>query len=107
MIFNSITDIGMDAETQTQFDRLHDFLFERVYKNPVAKGEESKVDGILTGIYEYIKKNPNRLPTEYSVVVERDGLDRAILDHIAGMTDHYAIEVYQRFFIPKSWALDV
>lgn len=107
VIFNSITDIGMDAETQTQFDRLHDFLFERVYKNPVAKGEESKVDGILTGIYEYIKKNPNRLPTEYSVVVERDGLDRAILDHIAGMTDHYAIEVYQRFFIPKSWALDV
>ena len=73
----------------------------------MAKGEESKVEGMLTGIYEHILKNPNKLPAEYNVIVETEGLERAILDHIAGMTDHYAIEVYKQFFIPKSWALDV
>lgn len=107
VIFNSIDDIVMDSETSAQFDKLHSFLFERVYTNPVAKGEESKVDGILIGIYEYIKKNPDKLPDEYKTIVDSEGLDRAILDHIAGMTDHYAIEVYKQFFIPKSWAMDV
>ena len=47
------------------------------------------------------------LPDEYKTIVDSEGLDRAILDHIAGMTDHYAIEVYKQFFIPKSWAMDV
>lgn len=107
VIFNSIDDIVMDSETSAQFDKLHSFLFERVYTNPVAKGEESKVDGILIGIYDYIKKNPDKLPDEYKTIVDSEGLDRAILDHIAGMTDHYAIEVYKQFFIPKSWAMDV
>ncbi len=107
VIFHSTEDIGMDETTQNAFDRLHEFLFERVYKNPIAKGEESKVDGILIGLFEYFKKNPNRLPLEYGRLVEREGLDRAIIDHIAGMTDHYAVEMYKQFFIPKSWALDV
>lgn len=107
VIFNSIDDIVMDSETERQFNSLHDFLFDRVYTNPVAKGEESKVAGVLTGIYEHIKKNPNKLPAEYKTIVETEGLDRAILDHIAGMTDHYAIEVYKQYFIPKSWAMDV
>ena len=107
VIFNSIDDIVMDSEIWEQFDKLHSFLFERVYTNPIAKGEESKVEGLLTGIYEHIIKNPNKLPSEYNVIVESEGLERAVLDHIAGMTDHYAIEVYKQFFIPKSWALDV
>lgn len=107
VIFNSIDDIVMDDETAQSFNELHRFLFDTVYTNPVAKGEESKVAGILTGIFEHIKQNPNKLPAEYNIIVEQEGLERAILDHIAGMTDHYAVEVYNQYFIPKSWAMDV
>lgn len=107
VIFNSIDDIIMDEETARSFNELHRFLFDKVYTNPVAKGEESKVSGILTGIFEHIRSNPNKLPAEYNVIVEQEGLERAILDHIAGMTDHYAVEVYNQYFIPKSWAMDV
>lgn len=107
VIFNSIDDIVMDDETSQNFNALHEFLFDRVYTNPIAKSEESKVEGILVGIFEHIKKNPEKLPTEYNVIVESEGLDRAILDHIAGMSDHYAVEVYNQYFIPKCWALDV
>lgn len=106
VIFNSIDDIVMDSQTTVAFNQLHKFLFQRVYTNPVAKGEENKVSGVLTGIYEHIKKHPNVLPSEYNVIVESEGLDRAILDHIAGMTDHYAIEVYKNFFVPKFWVMD-
>ena len=104
---NSKDDILMDETIKKSFDLLHDFLFDRVYTNPLAKGEESKVFGILNGIYEYILKNPSRLPEEYNPIVEREGLSRAIIDHIAGMTDHYALQIYKQYFIPKSWELEM
>ena len=107
VIINSIDDIVMDNEMTAQFDKLHSFLFERVYTNPIAKGEESKVAGILIGIYEHIIKNPNKLPAEYNGIVETEGFERAVLDYIAGMTDHYATQVYKQFYIPKFWAMDV
>ena len=107
VIFNSIDDIVKDNEMTAQFDKLHSFLFERVYTNPIAKGEESKVAGILIGIYEHIIKNPNKLPAEYNGIVETEGFERAVLDYIAGMTDHYATQVYKQFYIPKFWAMDV
>lgn len=106
VIFNSVNDIEMDVECKAQFDRLHEFLFERVYTNPLAKGEESKVSGIVSGIYDHIVKHPDELPEEYRIVAWTDGMERAIVDYIAGMTDRYAVEIYKQFYVPKSWATE-
>ena len=103
VIFNSIDTIKMDTETEKQFNKLHSFLFERVYTNPVAKGEESKVYGTVCGIYKYIYAHKNALPEEYNVIAENEGIERAIVDYIAGMTDQYSVEVYKNFYVPKSW----
>ncbi len=103
VVRNSKDDIIMDGETRSYFDRLHEFLFSNVYTNEKAKGEESKVDGVLTGIYEYIVKNPDCLTNEYALVREREGVHRAALDYVSGMTDHYAITAYSDIFIPKCW----
>ena len=42
---------------------------------------------------------------EYQRIIETDGLDRAICDYIAGMTDHYAVTVYSNIYIPKGWSI--
>lgn len=107
VILNSDEEIKMDNCCSEQFDRLHQFMFDKVYTNPLAKGEESKVYGIVKGIYDYIVKNPEALPAEYRIVAWREGLERAIVDYIAGMTDRYAVEVYRKFYIPRSWAAEV
>lgn len=107
VILNSDEVIKMDNCCSEQFDRLHQFMFDKVYTNPLAKGEESKVYGIVKGIYDYIVKNPEALPAEYRIVAWREGLERAIVDYIAGMTDRYAVEVYRKFYIPRSWAAEV
>lgn len=104
VIFNSIDSIEMDSETTKQFNNLHTFLFDKVYTNPLAKGEESKVYGIIYGIYKYIYAHQKHLPEEYNIIAEKEGVERAIVDYIAGMTDHYAVEIYKNFYIPKSWA---
>ncbi|MCI8554486.1 MAG: deoxyguanosinetriphosphate triphosphohydrolase [Clostridiales bacterium] len=105
IVENSGEDIGMDPETAAAFDRLHEFMFERLYHNPAAKGEEGKADGLIRRLFEYFLRDPSRLPEEYHAIREKEGASRAAGDYIAGMTDNYALEVYESLFIPRSWAV--
>lgn len=105
IVKNSGGDIKMDAYTAKYYDQLHSFLYESVYKNPVAKSEETKVSGIVEGLLKYYFKNPEKMPEEYLAAEESEGIQRAIVDYIAGMTDHYAITVYSDIYIPKAWSI--
>ena len=80
-----------------------DFMYSEVYKNPVAKGEESKVGNILLSIWEYYVNHPERLPEDYRAIADEEGIDRAATDYVSGMTDKYVMYVYSELFIPKSW----
>ena len=95
--------IGMDADTAKYMNDLRTFMFEEVYQNPVAKGEEGKSEAIVAYLYRHFAQNPERLPAEYWAIADRDGTDVAVCDYIAGMTDRYAVMVYQELTIPKSW----
>lgn len=105
VVKNSDDDIKMDAETQKYYDKLHEFLFEAVYKNPVAKSEETKVLGIVEGLFKYFLKHPEKMTPEYMSICGNEGAERAVADYIAGMTDHYAITVYSNIYIPKAWSI--
>ena len=96
-------EIGMDDRTAGLMNDLRDFMFEEVYQNPVAKGEEGKSEAIVRYLYEHFVQDANRLPAEYWAIADRDGLPTAVCDYIAGMTDRYAVMVYQELTIPKSW----
>lgn len=105
VVANSVDGIIMDEETGRYYDLLHEFLFEAVYKNPVAKAEEKKVGGLIGGIFEYYLKNIEELPIEYKSICETEGKERAVADYVAGMTDKYAITVYSNIYIPRSWSI--
>ncbi len=98
-------DVKMDDNTNTAYEALHKFLFDTVYRNPFVKQEETKVDGVIGGIYDYFIKNPDKLSDEYNVIREREGIERAVVDYIAGMTDHFAITTYSNIYIPKEWKI--
>lgn len=97
-------EIGMDDSTLRHMDALRQFMFEEVYQNPVAKGEEGKSEAIVRYLYQHFVQDAGRLPAEYWAIADRDGLDVAVCDYIAGMTDRYAVMVYQELTIPKSWS---
>lgn len=105
VVKNSDSDIKMDDNTERYYNLLHDFLFEAVYKNPVAKFEETKVSGIVEGLFGYFIKNTSKMPPEYISICEKEGPERAVADYIAGMTDHYATSVYSNIYIPKAWSI--
>ncbi len=97
--------IGLSPEMAKAVEVFHDFLFERVYRNPKAKGEEAKVSGILSGIWEYYVKNPQLLPDDFKRIAEEEGINRAVCDYVSGMTDDYAVFQFGNIFIPRAWQI--
>lgn len=95
--------IAMEDEVQKAMDSLREFLFERVYRNPVAKSEEGKAKEMLMRLYEYYVADPDKMPIFYRSNCEKEGVCRCACDFISGMTDRYAIEVYSELYVPKVW----
>lgn len=96
-------EIRMREDVQDATDRLRAFLFENVYLNPVAKSQENKSKALLVRLFEYYVKHPNEMPRLYQSNVESEGIERCVCDFISGMTDRYAIEMYETLFVPKVW----
>lgn len=82
---------------------LRSFMFENVYRNPVAKGEESKAKDMLQRLFDYYYAHPEALPEDFQPQMSFDGLERTVCDYIAGMTDNYAVDKYTEIFIPVGW----
>lgn len=78
-------------------------MFERVYRNPIAKGEESKAKAMLGRLFEYYISHPEALPADFQPQLSFDGMERTVCDYIAGMTDNYAVDKYKEIFIPTGW----
>ena len=85
------------------FETFREFMYKNVYLNMKAKSEERKVFGIVNEIFRYYYRTPDELPEEYRRVSMKDGLKRAVGDYISGMTDKYAVHIYERLFIPEAW----
>ena len=84
---------------------LKEFMFANVYTNPIAKGEESKAQDMLKMLFGYYQKNPDELPADFQAIRLEEGVDRAVCDYIAGMTDPFAVSEYTRLFIPMGWGV--
>ena len=97
-------EIGFFPETEKIASELHAFLFDAVYKNPVAKGEESKGVDIVKYLYDYYISDLSRLPAYYVRQLEKEDAKTVVCDYISGMTDRFAVRVFEDITIPKSWS---
>ena len=86
------------------FDRknkeLKSFLREKMYRHYRVERMADKAQRILENLFKTYLKNPKILPPEVQVKAKTDPLERAICDHIAGMTDRYALEEHNKLFDP-------
>jgi dGTPase len=95
--------IRLTPEAGAAFDQLHSFMFERVYTNPVCKSEEGKAIDLVIWLYQYYASRPVQLPAQYGRIAAEEGAERAACDYIAGMTDRYAVRVFEELFVPHAW----
>lgn len=97
--------IRMSEDCHEHFLMLRQFMFKAVYLGSRAKGEEGKAQGIVERLFHYFVQHPAELESELGRTVDPDDGERAAADYIAGMTDRYAIQVYERLFLPRPWRL--
>nr|MBQ8244046.1 deoxyguanosinetriphosphate triphosphohydrolase [Oscillospiraceae bacterium] len=95
--------VMLSPDVEKALKDLRSFMFENVYRNPVAKGEESKAKDMLSRMFDYYMCNPEALPEDFHPQLSFEGLERTVCDYIAGMTDNYAIDKYTEIFIPMGW----
>ncbi|MBQ9505078.1 MAG: deoxyguanosinetriphosphate triphosphohydrolase [Lachnospiraceae bacterium] len=98
-------DIIMSENVREALLSLRRWMFENVYRDPIAKGQEGKAESLVETLYTYFLNRPDKLPEEYRVLMaERDELpERVVCDYISSMTDRYAIGLYNSLFIPMPW----
>lgn len=102
--------VGRDAICQSEkiggaMQELKEFMFDAVYRNPVAKGEESKAQAMLELLFRHYIDHLDELPGDFYAIAQAEGPERAVCDYLAGMTDSYAVERYGDVFIPKAWTV--
>jgi dGTPase len=100
-IEGGMTEIRMSNPILDATVGLRSFLFEAVYENDVATAEFTKAAGILGGLWTRVREEPAKYLDQGTVRAE--GLDVAAKDFLAGMTDRYAVALYEQLFIPKPW----
>jgi dGTPase len=83
---------------------LRSYLFDAVYENATATAEFRKAEDILTGLWEKVRERPREFLDGRTI--EQEGLDAAARDFVAGMTDRYAVRLFEQLYIPKPWAID-
>ncbi len=96
-----LTEVRMSAPVLDATLGLRTFLFDSVYENLVATAEFGKAEGILGGLWEKVRQRPQEFLDPRTV--EAEGLDVAAQDFVAGMTDRYAVSLFEQLFIPKPW----
>ena len=98
--------IRMSDQVWDAMQKLREFMFEKVYKNPVAKGEEGKATELVKSLYNWFLEHPDRMSRlQLKMMDEGVPVERCVLDHISSMTDRYAIARYEEINVPRSWAI--
>ena len=99
-----LTEIKMSAAVLNAVLELRTFLFDAVYENSLATVEFKKATGILSGLWEKVRERPAEFLDARTV--EKEGLDAAARDFLAGMTDRYAVRLFEQLYIPKPWNIE-
>lgn len=96
--------ILMSEPVQEAMDRMRRFMFERVYTNPRAKGEEGKAELLMEMLYDYYLHHIDDLPEDFLALMDRgEPRERVVCDYVGSMTDRFALARYEDLYVPRTW----
>jgi dGTPase len=96
-------EIGLSDEVFRALDALREFLFDHVYLRDEARTEQDKAIAMVRALFAHYLDHPEEVPEEYHRAP--GDLPTRIADYISGMTDRYALRIYDRLFLPRRWLL--
>jgi len=91
--------ISMSPEVLQALEELRTFMFQNMYLIPTVRSEFEKAQKTLTALFQYVTAHPQ----EFFDGQSSEPIERLAIDFIAGMTDRYAINLYEKLFVPRAW----
>jgi dGTPase len=91
--------ISMSGEALEALEELRRFMFENLYLTPPVRNEFQKAQRVLVTLFEYVMEHPE----EYLDMESEEPRERLAIDFIAGMTDRFAIQMFEELFVPRPW----
>ncbi|ATD54714.1 deoxyguanosinetriphosphate triphosphohydrolase [Clostridium chauvoei] len=98
---SGVVDISLSKEVWEAMTELRKYMFKNIYLGDFLSSEREKAKFILVQLIEHYCKYPEKLPDTYKKILESEGLERAVADYIAGMSDDYCLNCFNRIFVPK------
>ena len=97
--------VGLSPDFSDALMDLREFLFRNVYQSPDVRttSDLDKVEKVITSLYDYFLEHPDEIQGIYLTVQKEEGSHIAVKDWISGMTDRYALEMYEKLFVPQGW----
>jgi dGTPase len=87
---------AFSAEVEAERKQIKDFLYENLYYSSSLAGEKDDAEHIVTELFDFWINTPSALPHYYEAKAEKESLPRVVCDYIAGMTDHFIIDQYEK-----------
>ncbi|MDE5990816.1 MAG: HD domain-containing protein, partial [Clostridia bacterium] len=97
--------IEQSPEFKQATEKLHKFMFDRVYLNSKAKSQEAKANKMIVFIFEYYLNNLDKLPDFYKTLLDDHPADRVVCDYISSFTDRYCVRIFSQLFVPDGWTI--
>ncbi len=97
--------ISLSPEFADSLGRLRSFMFDNVYcaADVRSVADVDKVDRIIRALYQHYMEHEEEIPGIYKTIMEEEGAEVAVKDLISGMTDRYALNMYDKLFVPQEW----
>jgi dGTPase len=89
--------VALSPEAEAERRQTKNFLYENLYNSASLEPEKEAAERIISDLFELWMKHPEKLPASYQGKAESEPLARIICDYIAGMTDPYIYEQYEKY----------
>lgn len=95
-------DIFLSPQVKSAMDEFRNFMFQKIYHSEKLAEERKKAAFIIEELYKYALKEPDVMPLEFREREERWGRDITVIDYIAGLTDLFAVQLFDKIFVPST-----
>ncbi len=89
--------LAFSAQVEQERRRTKDFLYATLYYSPALDAEKTDGEKVIRQLFEFWMAKPENLPSSYREKAGQEPLPRVICDYIAGMTDNYIYEQYEKY----------
>ena len=94
-------EIVMSPDLLAAFQKMREFMFERVYQGEYCMAEKEKAIYVLEFLFRYFMKHQAKRPEMYREIAEKEGAERAVVDYLSSLTDHYCLALFQALALPN------